>query len=113
MKKLGFFVILIFFSFFVLFGQSNQLNIDATEKKLVIDALCENLDREYIFPEITKKYIRILRDNFRSGKYDSIGHPRDFANEITKDLISIEKDEHLGIRYNPVWIKNKKNRAKL
>jgi hypothetical protein len=113
MKKLNYLVILICFSFFVFFGQSKLPNIDAEEKKLVIDAVCENLDREYIFPEITKKYMRILRDNFRSGKYDSIGHPGDFANEITKDLMFIQKDEHLSIRYNPEWIKNEKNRTVL
>ena len=113
MKKLDYLIILICFSFFVVFGQNNPPNIDTAEKKSVIDAACENLDREYIFPEITKKYIRILKDNFQSGKYDNIVHPGDFANQLTKDLMAIQTDEHLSIRYNPGWIKNEKNRARL
>jgi hypothetical protein len=68
-------MILVFLSFSVLFGQRAQTAVDSAEKKAVIDALCENLEREYIFPEITEKYIRMLRDNLRSGKYDGIGQP--------------------------------------
>jgi hypothetical protein len=77
MKKIVPHLILVFLSFIGLFGQNTQTAIDNAEKKAVIDALCENLEREYIFPDITKKYVRMLKDNFRSGKYDGIEQPRD------------------------------------
>ena len=111
MKKFFYFIILIFLSFSVVYGQNPD--IDAAEKKTVIDAVCENLDREYIFPGITEKYIRILRDNLKSGKYDGIKDPRDFAGEITKDLGAVHEDRYLSVRYNPEWVKNEKNRAEL
>ena len=32
------------------------------KKKAVIDSICANLEREYIFPEITQKYIDKLKE---------------------------------------------------
>lgn len=96
-----------------LFGQSSQTAFDNAEKKAVIEALCENLEREYIFPEITEKYVRMLRDNLRSGKYDGIGHPQHFASTLTDDLKSIHKDAHLSVRFNPEWVRNERGRKEL
>jgi len=97
----------------MLFGQSKQPSIDKAEKKAVIDSICANLEREYIFPKITHKYIDKLKEYFQSGKYDSIKEPEKFAAKLTEDLATIHKDEHLHIWYNPEWIKNEKQRAEL
>jgi len=83
------------------------------KKKAVIDSICANLEREYIFPEITQKYIDKLKEYLLSGKYDSIKEPEEFAAKITEDLAAIHRDEHLHIWYNPEWIKNEKLRAAL
>ena len=111
MKKCNYIVILTVFAFSVLFGQNKQTPIDNAEKKTVIDSVCTKLEREYIFPEITKKYIRELKDNLQSGKYDRINEPVEFAEKITNDLRVIHKDDHLSIRYNPEWIKNTSKRV--
>jgi len=112
MKKTTLFIIMICLSLIMLFGHGNEVKIDKSEKKVIIDKICENLEREYIFPEITKKYIKMLKNNLYSGKYDSIIQPGDFAAATTKDLMAIHKDDHLSIRFNPEWIKNKKERDK-
>jgi hypothetical protein len=106
-------MILAFLSVSVCFGQSPQTGFDSAEKKAVIEALCENLEREYIFPEITEKYVRLLRDNLQSGKYDGIGQPQEFAASITNDLMSLHKDLHLSVRFNPNWVRDEKNRKEL
>lgn len=113
MKKFAYLMILVFLSFSVLFGQRAQTVVDSAEKKAAIDALCENLEREYIFPEITEKYVRLLRDNLRSGKYDGIAQPQELARSITDDLMSIHRDGHLSVRFNPDWVKNEKSRKEL
>jgi len=113
MKKSVAPMILGFLLFTGLFGQNTQTAFDNTEKKAVIEALCENLEREYIFPEITEKYVGMLRDNFRSGKYDGIGQPQEFARLITNNLMSIHRDGHLSVRFNPEWVKNEKSRKEL
>ena len=113
MKKRNYLIILIILAYSTVFGQSKQPLINNAEKKTVIDSICTNLGREYIFPEITKRYIGKLKNNLQSGQYDLIKEPEAFAAKITEDLADTHKDEHLIIRYNPEWIKNEKGRAKL
>jgi len=113
MRKPACFVIMAFLTFPLIFGQSAQPAFDAAEKKTVIDALCRNLEQEYIFPDITEKYVRMLRDNLRSGKYDRIGQPQEFAASVTNDLMSVHRDLHLSVRFNPSRVKDERNRKEL
>ena len=113
MKICNYIIILIYLTLSMLFGQGRQPSLDEAEKKTVIDLVCANLKREYIFPEVTQKYIDKLKEYVQSGKYDSIMEPEKFAAKITEDLSAIHKDEHLHIWYNPEWIKNEKQRADL
>jgi len=111
-KSLPSLVLVLLFSF-GLFGQSTPTAFDNAEKKAVIEALCENLEREYIFPEITEKYVGLLRKNWRSGKYDAVGQPEAFARMVTNDLMSIHRDAHLSVRFNPEWVRNERGRKEL
>jgi hypothetical protein len=106
-------MILVFLLSCGLIGQSTQTAFDNAEKKAVIEALCENLEREYIFPEITEKYVRKLKENLRTGKYDRIGQPQDFARALTEDLRAIHRDAHLTVLFNPEWVKNERARKEL
>ena len=99
-----------------LIGQAaprSQAALDPTEKKAAIEALCLNLESEYIFPEITAEYVSMLRDNLRSGKYDRIVEPTEFAEAVTNDLMSVHRDLHLSLRYNPAWVKDERGRKEL
>ena len=113
MKRPVHLMILVILSASVLFGQSAQPALDAVEKKAVIDALCANLEREYIFPEITEKYVRLLRANLKTGRYDGIKQPQEFAVAVTNDLMSVHKDLHLSVRFDPNWVKNERGRKEL
>jgi len=113
MKNIVHAMILLVLSSAWLFGQDTQTAVDSAEKQAVIDALCENLEREYIFPEITEEYVRMLKGNLQSGKYDSIVKPQDFARSITDDLMSVHKDLHLSVRFNPDWVKNERDKKGL
>ena len=113
MRKPACLLTLVLLVFSGLIGQGAQTAIDPAEKKEVIEALCANLEREYIFPEITQKYVRMLRDNLRSGKYDSIVQPGEFAVSVTNDLMAVQRDEHLHVWFNPTWVKEERNRKEL
>lgn len=113
MKKATCLMILVFSSLGLLWGQTPPAPIDPAEKKEVIEALCANLEREYIFPEVTEKYVRMLRDNLRSGKYDGIVRPEEFAVTVTNDLMAVSRDEHLHVWFNPTWVKEERNRKEL
>jgi hypothetical protein len=106
-------MILVLLSFSLLIGQSVPTASGPAEKKEVIDALCANLEREYIFPEITERYVRMLRDNLRSGKYDKIVQPGEFAVTVTNDLMAVHRDEHLRVMFNPAWVEEERNRKEL
>jgi len=113
MKKIVHATILFVLSSPWLFGQDTQTAVDSAEKRAVIDALCENLEREYIFPDITEEYVRMLKGNLQSGVYDSIELPREFARSITDDLMSVHRDRHLSVRFDPVWVKNERDKKEL
>jgi hypothetical protein len=113
MKKIGYALVLLFLFSRGLFGQEARPDFGSAEMKAVIDELCENLEREYIFPEITEEYVRVLRGNFRSGAYDGIGDPQDFARSITDDLMSVHRDRHLSVRFNPEWVQNELGKKEL
>ena len=113
MRKLTHLMILVLLSSSVLIGQSVQPAFDPAEKNAVIDALCKNLEQEYIFPEITGKYVRLLRDNLKAGKYDGIKRPQEFAVSVTNDLMSVHRDLHLSVRFNPNWVKDERGRKEL
>jgi hypothetical protein len=107
-------VILCLLSCGPLFGQDTQdAVVDSAEKRSVVEALCENLEREYIFPDITERFVQTLKENLQSGKYDGIEKPQDFARAITEDMASVHRDRHLKIWFNPKWVNDERNRKEL
>ena len=94
-----------------LYGQAAKATINVAEQRTVIDSLCSNLDREYMFPEVAAKYIGALKDNLRAGHYDQIQDPASFAQRVTEDLAGIHRDEHLIVRYDPEWVSGTEQRA--
>jgi hypothetical protein len=105
MKKCYYPYILLLFTFYVLFAQGQPPALEKVEQKTVIDSVCANLEREYIFPDVTKKYVAELKKNLHSGKYDQITDPREFAAKLSEDLAAVHRDKHLRIMFNPERIK--------
>jgi hypothetical protein len=103
----------LFLSATLVSGQDPQPAVDGAEKTAVIDALCEILEHEYVFPDITGEYVRMLRDNLGSGRYDDIDQPRDFARTVTDDLMSVHRDRHLTVWFNPDWVTNEREKQEL
>lgn len=92
-------------------AQNPHTTLGQAEKKAAIDALCRNLDQEYIFPDITERYVRMLGENLKAGKYDRIEQPQAFADAVTGDLMAVHKDEHLSVRFGPEWVRNERGRT--
>jgi hypothetical protein len=96
-----------------LLASDTQPTLDSAEKKAVIDALCDNLESEYIFADITEEYVRTLRQNLRLGKYDGTEQPEEFARLINQDLEAVHEDRHLYVRFDPEWVENERGRKAL
>lgn len=75
------------------------------EKAITVDSVSNKLMEFYIFPELAKEMSDLIRENLRSGKYNSINNPNDFAHQLTEDLLSISEDKHIRVDYDPEGIK--------
>jgi C-terminal processing protease CtpA/Prc len=111
MKKCHYSGILLLITFSLLFAQGQPPALEKAEQKTVIDSVCANLEREYIFPDATKKYVAGLKKNLRSGKYDEVTDPREFAAKLSEDLAAIHRDDHLRIMFNLERIKIERQSA--
>jgi tetratricopeptide (TPR) repeat protein len=80
---------------------AQDARLDQAEKKLILKKMGTYLAENYILADIGEKYQDFLNQQLAKGAYNTITHPRKFAEQLTKDLQLIYKDEH--IRVIPVW----------
>lgn len=89
----------------VLMGASHTLfaqeKITKAEQRSVIDSLNANMERNYVFPEVAKKMAAALNKKFKSGSYDGLTNPANFAGQLTADLQNVSNDKHLRISFDP------------
>ncbi|MBV9962044.1 MAG: S41 family peptidase [Parafilimonas sp.] len=95
------FAILFTLTFYYSKAQSVQDSVSQTEKENVIISISGLLNKNYIFPDVSKKICDILAENLKRGSYSSISDPVLFAEKLTNDLQSISKDVHLAVSFNP------------
>lgn len=89
-------------------AQSNVNQTDPvtkTEQQKVIDSISVLLNKNYVFPDVAKKMSDLISSNLKNGSYASITNPVLFSERLTKDLLSISKDKHIRVGFNPAFIK--------
>ncbi len=75
-----------------------DIEIDRAWKSAIIDSLCYQLNKTYVFPEVANKLEKQLRKNLKKKKYDSINMLGAFARQVSEDMREIAHDGHLWIR---------------
>jgi tetratricopeptide (TPR) repeat protein len=80
---------------------AQDARLDQEEKNLILRKTGTYLAENYILAAIGEKYQFFLNQQIERGAYADITHPRKFAEQITKDLQQVHKDEH--IRLIPIW----------
>lgn len=88
-------------STFPAFSQQPQKELSGEEKQQVIEIAAEKLSKNYVFPDTARKYADHLRKRLKSGAYNEIKSPVEFAQALKADLHSIYHDKHLSVNYNP------------
>jgi hypothetical protein len=78
--------------------RGEEVEIDRAWKEAIIDSLCYQLNKTYVFPDIADKLEKQLRKNLKKKKYDSITALGDFARQLSEDMREIAHDGHLWIR---------------
>ena len=105
-KKTEFAVIVLIFSLLFAFcrigySQEGEIRIDANEKNIVVDSIAKFMKDKYVFPDKGKEMGDLISENLKEGKYDDITNPREFAEKLSEDLLSISNDRHIGVMYMP------------
>ncbi|MGM0933510.1 MAG: S41 family peptidase [Bacteroidota bacterium] len=88
----------------------SQERITSEEKKAVIVTIEKFMDSTYVFPEVAKEAMALLKENEKQGIYSSTKLPEEFARTLTEDLRSITNDLHIKVKFDPESIAEEKNK---
>jgi len=66
----------------------------------IIDWVCEELNANYVFPDLAAKMEKHVRKQFKAGAYRKNKSTADFLSALTRDLFSVCKDAHLRVSFN-------------
>jgi hypothetical protein len=75
------------------------------EQDKVVTAICTLLESNYVVPEIGKRVSEQLLASHERGEYSGLGSAKEFATRLDADLIEWSKDKHLGVVYDPDWVR--------
>jgi hypothetical protein len=84
-------------------GQNQVLSMKV--KAQTVSNLSKSLEKNYVYLDTAVKMGRYILHQLKSGSYDSVKTPQDFASRLTSDLLKVYHDGHLSIDYEPNTIK--------
>lgn len=84
------------------FGQEPKVpTLDAAKKLAIVDEISTLLNKNYIFADTARKMEERVRNRLKNGDYDAFATAPEFAQAVSKDLLEVSKDRHVGFFYNP------------
>jgi pimeloyl-ACP methyl ester carboxylesterase len=78
-------------------GAATGAPLDAAARQAVVTQLTTALRERYVFPVVGAKAAEVVSANLRSGAYDTLTDPAQFAVRLERDLFAIAHDEHLRV----------------
>jgi hypothetical protein len=79
--------------------ETTAIMADNAKKSEIIDSICIDLNRIYVFPEVAAQMEKKVRGNLKKGDYDSITTVAGFTIALTEDFREISHDRHLGVQF--------------
>jgi hypothetical protein len=80
--------------------------VDQAKKQAIVDEIAALLNKNYIFAETAKKIEEVLRARLKAGGFDQLNAAPAFAQAVSKDLLDVSQDKHIGFAYNPEMAAN-------
>ena len=80
---------------------TDAIKLSSAEKQQVVDSIALFMTDRYVFPDKGKEMGDLVSKNLKDGKYDQISDPQEFASQLSQDLLTINNDRHIGVRYMP------------
>lgn len=70
---------------------------DAVEAKKAVAKLADEIEKNFVFPDVAKRYAAALRTKLAAGGYDGATDAHDLALIVTDDLQAVAPDGHLAM----------------
>lgn len=67
------------------------------EAESVIRTLAKQLEDDYVFPDVGKRYSSMLNANLAAGKYAAFADAAAFAQQVSADIAAVHPDGHLKL----------------
>ena len=83
------------------FAVSELSNLDAAQRRRVIDGAIAKLNEYYVYPDLGRQMAEALAAHQQRGDYNSISDAETFAVVLTTHLREVSHDRHLFVGYNP------------
>ncbi|WP_282043789.1 S41 family peptidase [Winogradskyella flava] len=90
----------------------SQKILSKKEKYKVIDRIKELIDTQYVLANKTEIINNSLDSLKSTKKYKNIKDYRNFAEALSEDLVTISKDQHFKIQYNPELVSSRREERK-
>jgi hypothetical protein len=74
--------------------------VDRAMRAQAIDALVEQVNEHYVFPDKAKPIEALLHQRLRNGDYDAITNGDQLAKVLTDDMASIAHDLHMRVEFS-------------
>lgn len=70
---------------------------DAAEAKKAVSKLADEIEKNFVFPDVAKRYAAALRTKLAAGGYDGATDAHGLAQAVTEDLQAVAPDGHLAM----------------
>lgn len=106
MSKTKFTLYLLVFSLCLLASTSSMASqpngsLSKAQVESLTESISQALKKDYIFPNVASKVAAVLKSNVESSVYDKYQDPLALSERLTKDIRSINNDNHLNVVYTP------------
>jgi hypothetical protein len=95
------YLILLAFLISASFSFAQKFPLATAATRVLVDSLANQINRYYVDRESAKKMSAHLRKRFLEGKYNGVRDPHLLAGLLTTDVLSVCRDEHFHVEYNP------------
>ena len=89
---------ILFLFIFCLFSNAQDATLTKAFKEQTIQQLNELMNNHYVFPEVAKKTEAHLNKQLKANHFEQYETLESFAEALTKEVQSINKDKHMRIR---------------
>lgn len=89
--------------FFCLSSAKSQVTFPLSSQatKTLVDSLANQITKYYILKDAAGKMSAYLKKRYKDGAYNKIKDPHTLAGILTADILSVHRDEHFHVEYNP------------